>query len=286
MASNNWCKIYFKNSFAGLLEEEPGARCSFSYDDSFLATSKEALSINLPLSKKLHLNEDGLHPFFDNLVAEGWLAEAQAKAINTRSKDRFKLLLAFGEDCIGAVSAIDPKPDYKITIDHQELLKSAALKNKASMSGVQPKLLVYKKQGKYYPADGENPATHIAKLPGAYPHILENEFLTTKVYKELFPSDSVSELEIGQVEEGVGKALIVKRFDRKENGEKLHFEEFAQLLNLKSDFKYDAQYNELANFMHNSPLCSKIDIEKIFRRILACILLGNTDAHLKNFLIT
>ena len=112
---------------------------------------------------------------------------------------------------------------------------------------------------------------------------MENEYLTTKAYQELFHSDSVVELEPGEVEEGVGKALIIKRFDRTAQGEKLHFEEFSQLLNMKASAKYDADYSELADFMNESPLCSKIDVEKIFRRILACILLGNTDAHVKNF---
>ena len=97
MASTNWGKVYFKNKFAGLLEEEPGGRSSFIYDDSFLETSKEALSVNLALDKKIHMNENGLAPFFDNLVAEGWLAEIQAKAAGTRTNDRFKLLIAFGE---------------------------------------------------------------------------------------------------------------------------------------------------------------------------------------------
>jgi len=52
---------------------------------------------------------------------------------------------------------------------------------------------------------------------------------------------------------------------------------------MKAIDKYDLSYKDLADYMNNSELCNKVDVEKLFRRVLACILLGNTDAHLKNF---
>ncbi|CAF0929057.1 unnamed protein product [Brachionus calyciflorus] len=39
----------------------------------------------------------------------------------------------------------------------------------------------------------------------------------------------------------------------------------------------------MGHFMRNSRLCKHEDLLKLFKRILACILIGNTDAHLKNF---
>ncbi len=281
MAHSNWAKIYFQDKFAGILTEEPGGRCRFTYDEDFRKTYSKGISVNLATTKAEHLFENGLHPFFDNLVAEGWLAEIQARAISTNPNNRFELLMTFGHDLVGAVSVIDPEPQ-KIIIDKNDYLKQVTIKSKASMSGVQPKIFVYEKDDKFYPVNIDDYSTHIAKLPGKYPLIIENEYLCTLAAKILLAPDPVVELKIGSVE-GIGEALLVKRFDRNHQKEKIHFEEFAQLLNYKANRKYDASYVDLANFMNASPLCSKIDVEKLFRRILVCILLGNTDAHLKNF---
>ncbi len=282
MATNNWAKVYLYKDFAGVLEEQPGGRCSFTYDESFLKNNSSPISINLSIDKAEHISENGLHPFFDNLVAEGWLAEIQAKALATNANNRFKLLMAFGHDLVGAVSVIDPDPSYQINIDTSNYLKEVSIRSKASMSGVQPKIFAYEKRGKFYPAELDKYSTHIAKLPGKFPLIIENEYLCSLAARTLLAPDPVVEMKIG-VLEGIGEALFVKRFDRDANGNKIHFEEFAQLLNMKAMNKYDGNYADLANYINTSSLCSTIELEKLFRRILVCILLGNTDAHLKNF---
>jgi len=281
MARSSWAKVYFQDSFAGILEQRPGDDYLFTYDEEF---QKKQISISsqLPINKKEHLSKSGLHPFFDNLIAEGMLAKIQAKSIGVKETERFKLLMAFGADLIGAVSIVDPKPDYEIKIDSEDYLQELSLRSRASISGMQPKLFAVKKAANFYAANYEEPSTHIAKLAGAYPLIIENEFLTMKATEILLPSDKVAELEMAELI-GAGKALLVKRFDRNENGTKLHFEEFTQLLNQEADNKYFASYQDMADYMNKSRYCTKVDVEKLLRRILACILFGNADAHLKNF---
>jgi len=282
MANLSWAKIYLDNVFVGYLKEEPGSRCCFTYDESFRTKSKTPIAINLPLTEEKHYYEQGLHPFFDNLVAEGWLAEIQAKALGISTDNRFQLLMAFGHDLVGAVTVIDPNTQYKIRIDQENYLKKITIKSKASMSGVQPKIFAYKRDGKYFPVELDRASSHIAKLKGKYPQIIENEYLCMLATKILLEDDAIADVEIDEVE-GIGEALLVKRFDRDTNAKKIHFEEFASLLNLKAHYKYDASYKDLADYINTSPLCIKTDLEKLFRRILACILLGNTDAHVKNF---
>jgi serine/threonine-protein kinase HipA len=53
-----------------------------------------------------------LHPFFDNLVVEGWLETAQMRLLGKHQVNRFELLLAFGQDLAGAVSVIDQEPAH------------------------------------------------------------------------------------------------------------------------------------------------------------------------------
>lgn len=283
MAASNWAKVYFQNSFAGILEQKPGGDYLFTYDEEF-QKRQISISTQLPISEKEHLSKNSLHPFFDNLIAEGPLAKIQAKSIGVKETERFKLLIAFGSDLIGAVSIVDPNPNYEIKIDQEDYFQEISLRSKASISGVQPKLLVIKKGTNFHPTNYQEASTHIAKLQGEFPLIVENEFLAMKATELLLFNDEVAEVEISEVE-GLGEALLVKRFDRNENGEKLHFEEFTQLLNIESDNKYFGSYKDMADYMNKSRLCTKADVEKLLRRILACILLGNTDAHLKNFAV-
>lgn len=60
------------------------------------------ISPTLPL-RTLPFESDGLHPFFDNLLPEGFLDEASRRGTHVAEHDRFGLLLHVGADTIGAV---------------------------------------------------------------------------------------------------------------------------------------------------------------------------------------
>ena len=50
---------------------------------------------------------ENLHPFFANLLPEGWLLEVSSKRLKISKDDPFGLLLATCQDCIGAVEIED-----------------------------------------------------------------------------------------------------------------------------------------------------------------------------------
>src|SRR4051794_20317768 len=106
MATTSFGNIYFKDTFAGTLEQIPDGRFAFTYTAAYLEAGQPQLAHTLFRRFGPHYSH-GLHPYFDNLVAEGWLARAQARALNIRADDRFARLLAFGADCPGAVSIQD-----------------------------------------------------------------------------------------------------------------------------------------------------------------------------------
>lgn len=284
MATKQYGKVYLYDRYAGILAEEPGNRFAFTYDESYLEGKHPPVSATLPLSQFTYYCERGLHPYFDNLVAEGWLRDAQARALGVHQNNRFGLLLAFGRDCIGAVSIVDPEPREIRPLDLDDPEQVAALAGRASLSGVQPKMTA-KKTGKgYEPATQDSGSTHIAKLPSrALPDILELELLTLRATTALFPDDHIAEAEIAPVGEQIPKALLIKRFDRDSRGNKLHFEEFNQLLGKFSEDKYEGAYEDMGQFIRKTPRCVPAEADTLFRRILVAILAGNTDAHLKNF---
>jgi len=51
----------------------------------------------------------------------------------------------------------------------------------------------------------------------------------------------------------------------------------------KSSGKYKGSSKEMSDFIKNTPGCLPIEIYRLFGRILAGILLGDTDMHFKNF---
>jgi len=285
MASALWGKVYYNDLYAGELRQEPGGRCVFTYDPTYLEAKHPAVAFTLPAQAAPYICEQGLHPFFDNLVAEGWLRNAQAKALKVDSGNRFALLLAFGHDCAGAVSVIDPAPAAEPAIEMGDPAAAAALTSRASLSGIQPKLLAVGDGRGYRPARPDEISTFIAKLPsGALRDIVENEYLTTMACRALLPDDEIVEPVIAKLEGIQERALIVPRFDRLRSGAKRHFEEFNQLLAKRSgDDKYDASYDDMAAFILKTPGCTPVDAWRLYQRILVCLLTGNTDAHLKNF---
>ena len=188
-------------------------------------------------------------------------------------------------DCPGAVSVVDPKPATTPDLTHGSGEEIAALANRASISGVQPKLFAVQEGKKFRPAQRGEPSTHIAKLPSPeLEHLVELEYLTTSAARVLLPADQIVEVEVAPVEKIQGNCLLVRRFDRTDRGEKIHFEEFNQLLGRPAEAKYEGSYGEMAEFMRaHQTEQREIDIDRLFRRVLVCILLGNNDAHSKNF---
>ncbi|MBP9726015.1 MAG: HipA domain-containing protein [Gammaproteobacteria bacterium] len=285
MARLLWGQVYYHDQFVGYLRQEPGSRVSFCYDESYLNSGAPAIAYTLPLQKNSFIYTADLPPFFDNLVAEGWLEQAQKKLLEKRAASRFELLLAYGHDCSGAVSVVDPEP-AEITeklLDHSNPQEMALLTNRASLSGVQPKMTVIARDGKFFPSKFNELSTHIAKFSSKeHDDLLENEYLSMQAFQALLPNDSVAELFFGEVENVAKSALLIKRFDRN-NGQRIHFEEFNQLLGRASQKKYDGAYEDMSVFISNNTQCLITENYRLFLRILAGMLIGNTDMHLKNF---
>ena len=277
--------VYFGEFYAGELKREPSGRYVFTYDRAYLEALQPDIAFTLPRSGDPYVSGAGLHPFFDNLVSEGWLRNAQARAIKASAEDRFALLLAFGHDCAGAVSVRTLGRDEPSTIELGDPLAVAALRSRASLSGVQPKILAVSDGKAFRPARRDETSHYIAKLPsGALRDIVENEFITTQTCSALLPNDQVANVEVASVEGVEGRALLVERFDRLRSGARVHFEEFNQLLGKRSgDDKYDARYADMAQFILGTPGCTPVDLRRLYGRELVCFLTGNTDAHLKNF---
>ncbi|NJS37066.1 MAG: HipA domain-containing protein [Brachymonas sp.] len=86
--------------------------------------------------------------------------------------------------------------------------------------------------------------------------------------------------------------LSVKRFDRDAPSEhagftragRLHMEDFCQVLSMPAQQKYEGSYLQIMAVL--AGLGRDADVEELVRRLVVNELLGNFDAHLKNFFVT
>lgn len=85
---------------------EHGKQITFAYDAEWLADARAVpVSVTLPLRPEPYVS-DGLHPFFENLLPEGWLLELATKKLKISKDDEFGLLIATCADCVGAVEIL------------------------------------------------------------------------------------------------------------------------------------------------------------------------------------
>jgi serine/threonine-protein kinase HipA len=89
----------------GTLTEE-GKQITFRYDVEWYSNPNAVpVSLTLPVREKPYV-ADGLHPFFENLLPEGWLLDLTTVSLKIAKDDAFGLLLATCADCIGAVEIL------------------------------------------------------------------------------------------------------------------------------------------------------------------------------------
>jgi serine/threonine-protein kinase HipA len=274
-------EVFFKDQRAGTFEETRSGGTRFVYASSW----RQPIACCFPIWQREHEWAQGVHPFFQQLGAEGWLRKQQAHAAHVPEQDDFGLLLRFGKDCIGAVGVgkLDGVPDADLPP-----IPEATANPGRTISGVQRKLLVVKDNGSFAPAGKTGAAPYIAKFNSeSIDSLVRNEALSLRWSAALLGDEEVNTFTIGEVSKINESGLIVTRFDRTADGKKLRLEDFTQIL-LKSrgqDFrgKYEAAYEDVAEAIKKHSVRPEIDLAKFFRRLLVFVLVGNCDAHLKNF---
>ncbi|MBY5585059.1 type II toxin-antitoxin system HipA family toxin [Rhizobium leguminosarum] len=272
--------ILFKDKVAGTLVQTANGGTRFTYGQG----RSEDIACCFPASRREHEWAQGLHPFFQHLGPEGWLREQQARVAHVVEDDDFSLLLRYGSDCIGAVSFVPPSSAAPLAP-----ITEATASPGRTVSGIQKKLLVIRDEnGCYQPASAQGEAPCIAKFNSERINTLvRNEALSLRWTAAVLGKSEVNAFVVSHVAVVDETALIVTRFDRGPKGEKFRLEDCAQILCKPKgqDYagKYDAAYEDIAEIIKAHSSRSPIDLLRFFRRLIVYTLLGNCDAHLKNF---
>ncbi|WP_369062010.1 HipA domain-containing protein [Caulobacter sp. 73W] len=284
----------------GLITALGGDQSIFAFDDDYADDpDRPTLSLSFKgerggLLRDHRPTQTQLTPFFSNLLPEGALRGYLAKRAGIKPMREYLLLEALGPDLPGAVSVRPIGRDAFNEHHHDDPDESAARQGalRFSLAGVQLKFSAVEKArgGVTIPASGQA-GDWIIKLPSLrFRGMAANEYSMMSLARtmgmdipdvELVPLDKIHGLPegIGKIEED---AFAVRRFDRAEDGGRIHIEDFAQVFGVYPAEKYDkGSYRHLAKVVWRE--AGEDGAREFIRRLVFNTLIGNADMHLKNW---
>ncbi|NOY87165.1 MAG: HipA domain-containing protein [Deltaproteobacteria bacterium] len=157
-------------------------------------------------------------------------------------------------------------------------LEAQKMAGKMSISGVQPKLIMSLEKGNLVPVSSGG--LYILKpQTEAFRRLPENENTCMNITRGLridVPPHGLFKLKDGTM------AYVVRRFDRSSTAERKRCEDFSQILGLD---KYTGSVEQVGRKLREVSEFPGIDAQLLFERVLLSFLVGNGDAHLKNYSI-
>lgn len=305
--------VYLLEKLAGHLVQEDDGQLSFTYAGSYLADQKAiAISHSLPLAGETYPSRI-CRGFFSGILPEGEKRELIARNLGISARNDFSMLEQIGGECAGAITFIPsgmalPEETHAYRkLNNKELadvlrelprrpLLAGDAHVRLSLAGAQEKLAVYIEDDVMSIPLGITPSTHIIKpdIP-QYAGIVHNEALCMRLAHQIG-------LEVANVEtrsvEGMDY-LLVKRYDRRPRPHegnqsksstqllRIHQEDFCQALGIVSEKKYQMEGGpsiadgfRLIREVSTRPV---LDIQRFLDAILYNFIIGNNDAHGKNF---
>ncbi len=249
---------------------------------------------------------DGKWPaYFQNLLPEGHNRERLARERGCSTDDEFELLAAAGHDLMGALE-VEPVPAREGIPDAVRLWHTAMgldvlepgfvempVEDAASIPGVVTKFSAVQ-EGRRYTIRRQGAAgSHILKLPSIrHPDLVANEYAGYQLARAVGLECAQAELiprSAAELPEHVpfDEILAVRRFDRLPDGRRVHMEEFVQILGYEPRQKYGKgifeDFAAMLRVIDQLSADPSRDAQEFVNRFVTFILMGNTDAHLKNW---
>lgn len=246
--------------------------------------------------KARHQSHLRLPPWFSNLLPEGRMRDWIAKARGASVEREMELLAQVGHDLPGAVRVL--AADDVVPVDVSDSQASGLGHEhpanrlwRFSLAGVGLKFSMLATGDRLtIPAFGEG-GDWIVKLPdAAYPDLPWNEWAMMELARavgievpetRLVHRDSVETLPERVWAGTQNYAYAVKRFDRGPNRELVHIEDLAQVRGFCPDKKYAGSFETVGALIYRGRDAE--GLREFARRLAFNILIGNGDAHLKNW---
>ena len=301
--------VWWDGRLVGRLTQDRHGELGFAYsDDWLLRDDAQPLSASLPKRTEPFSRRE-CRPFFGGLLPEDSQRDAAARALGISSANDFALLDRLGGDVAGALQLLVPGEAPKAPRFHRppEALDEPSLIGvldalpsrpllagteglRLSLAGAQSKLPMVLVHGEIaLPVSGQ-PTTHILKPPiPRFPATTENEAFVMRLAAEIgLDAASAAPRVIGDRE-----FLLVERYDRwaGANGgiRRIHQEDFCQALAVPPELKYAGEggpaLGDCFRLLRSVSLRPALDVLKLLDAVIFNVIVGNADAHGKNFSI-
>ena len=298
---------------AGKIVGKRSADACFQYFDGYRVDVGIPISISLPLQEEAFSSEQTIS-FFEGLLPEGFTRRTIAQWMHADEGDYLPILHGLGRECLGALCVTEDgemlESSYEKISDRQvrELAaegaaKSAEMVTKShlSLTGASGKVGLYynASDSTWYLPHGSAPSTHIVKQSHIrLEDIVTNEqlCLMTAAHCGLDTPESFI-INTGRGEEH--EVLFAsQRYDRLFDVQsrkicglprpyRLHQEDFAQAMGIPAASKYEREpsgyMKEMFEILRKHSSNPVMDQLKLWDMIVFHFLIGNTDAHIKNF---
>ncbi|MCK9510892.1 MAG: type II toxin-antitoxin system HipA family toxin [Pigmentiphaga sp.] len=303
MADVSTLIVQLYNTPVGTLTQVGGERTLFAFNEAYIHDpARPVLSLSFKdafgqLLTDFAPTRGKLLPFFSNLLPEGHLRQYLASMAGVHPEREFFLLWVLGQDLPGAITVTTDGNHAWPNASHRDPSEGSVPTTVEhvlhfSLAGVQLKFSAVRSAlgGLTIPTRGIG-GQWIVKLPSRdFKQVPENEFSMMSLAKmvgiDVPAIDLVDVSSIGNLPEGMhhlgGKAFIIERFDRTDDGQRIHTEDFAQVFGVYPHAKYEkASYRSLARVI--AAESGDEDIAEFIRRATFNVLIGNGDMHLKNW---
>ena len=295
--------VYLGAERVGSLTRPGSGRLSFTYETD---RAEARLSVSLPVQPARFPN-GRTRPFFEGLLPEGASRQQIARMRGLSADNAFGLLAEIGAECAGAVVILpsgSPLPsadmsDVAWLTDDELAARIADLPThplgvgadvRLSLGGVQEKLLVTRApDGRFGQPSGGTPSTHIIKPSTArWAGIAINEAFCLR----LAQSCGLPTVTVELVDRWSGSCLVVERFDRETDAasatiRRTHQEDMCQALGRRPSEKYQTEGGpscaDVTALLRAESAAPALDINTFVRAVTFNYLIGNSDAHGKNF---
>ncbi len=285
----------------GVLSQDKGGKIVFRYKEN----AKRPLSLSLPLEKGT-FDAKSCAGYFNGLLPESdEVRKALGKKYSISERNDFALLAAIGYDCPGAVSfseeeenctkALAPLDGSILSEENLEkLLQDLPRKPLAtgregmrlSLAGAQDKTSLIMLDGQLAMPSPTTPSTHILKPAiEQFANSVENEYICLRAAQAL----GIKVPEVRMCYANDTPYFLIERYDRAIEGgmvRRIHQEDFCQAYNIPSSLKYEKEgglgfaqcFSLINHFRYPIPT-----MNELIARIIFNFLIGNADAHGKNF---
>ncbi len=297
----------------GTITGETAADARFRYLDEYREGDGTSVSVSLPLQEDAFTAEQTIS-YFEGLLPEGFTRRTVAQWMHVDEGDYLSILHGLGRECLGAVCITDDNDSAGASYERiteaevRELAaegatKSAELVTKShlSLTGASGKVGLYydTRTGSWYLPHGTAPSTHIVKQSHVrLEAIVTNEKLSLMTAARCgldTPESFIINTGKGEEHEVL---FAAQRYDRlfEPDGKvinglprpcRLHQEDFAQAMGIPAAAKYEREpcgylkgMFEILRMYSSDPVADQLKLWDIF---VFDYLIGNTDAHIKNF---